>query len=192
MTACWSPSGTRTGRRCSASMKKPGGFAVWYEPFTCLPHPEALQPAHGPLRAGRHRLRPVRRLAGQERLSHGLDDVPRRGVPRDLRRTIRRARRRRASRSIRSSATWRQGSARWPSSRRTRTDNKIAGARESAPAHPAIVGAQSSASNEQERRPPRGGLSLAFVRLTGLGSPSRPSRRQALPHRLFLWMARRP
>ena len=41
-------------------------------------HPEALQPAHGPVRAGRHRLRPVRRLADQERLPDGLDDLARR------------------------------------------------------------------------------------------------------------------
>ena len=75
-------------------------------------HSEALQPAHGSLRAGRHRLRPVRRLAGQERLSDGLDDVPRRRSSSKPSSSIRRARSRRASRSIRSRGTSSAGSRR--------------------------------------------------------------------------------
>ena len=39
--------------------RKPGGFAVWYEPLHMPARPEALQPAHGPVRARRRRLRPV-------------------------------------------------------------------------------------------------------------------------------------
>ena len=65
---------------------KPGGFAGLVRAVHLPAHSEALQPAHGSLRAGRHRLRPVRRLADQERLSDGLADLPAPPVPRDLRR----------------------------------------------------------------------------------------------------------
>ncbi len=40
-------------------MKAPGGFKVWYEKFDCLRIPKLFNLQDGPLRARRHRLRPI-------------------------------------------------------------------------------------------------------------------------------------
>ena len=39
-TASWSPSGTSDWKAVFCEMEQPGGFAVWYEPFTCLRIPK--------------------------------------------------------------------------------------------------------------------------------------------------------
>ena len=43
-----------------AEQKKPGGFAVWYEPLTTYRIPKIFNLQDGPVRAGGHYLRPVR------------------------------------------------------------------------------------------------------------------------------------
>ena len=43
-----------TGRSCSWSSARRARSQLWAEPFVAAAHPEALQPAHRPLRAGRH------------------------------------------------------------------------------------------------------------------------------------------
>ena len=52
----WSRCATTTGRSSSWSSAARARCEVWAEPFTVLRVPEALQPAHRSLRAGRHHL----------------------------------------------------------------------------------------------------------------------------------------
>jgi arylsulfatase len=67
-------------------MQKPGGFAVWYTPFTCLRIPKLFNLRMEPMERADISSGSIRRLASQERLSDGLDDVPCRQFPRHLHR----------------------------------------------------------------------------------------------------------
>ena len=64
-------------------------FKVHLDGYNQLPYllgQQPLQPAHESLRARRHRLGSVRRLASQERLPDGVDDFSRSRLPGDVRR----------------------------------------------------------------------------------------------------------
>ena len=59
---------TTTGSSSSWSSARPGTLQVWAEPFTELRVPEDLQPAHRPVRAGRHHVEHLLRLDARPRL----------------------------------------------------------------------------------------------------------------------------
>ena len=65
--------------------RAPGNLNIWQNPFTCLRLPKVFNLRMDPVRAGRHHLRPVLRLACQERVPHGPGDDEGCGIPRDLR-----------------------------------------------------------------------------------------------------------
>ena len=87
--------------------RAPGTLQVWAEPFIAAAGPEALQPAHRPVRAGRHHVEHLLRLVPRPRLHRLRGAGDRDAVPRRRSRSSRRGRRRPASRSTR----------RWRSSR---------------------------------------------------------------------------
>ena len=70
-----------------------GTLQIWAEPFVDAARAQALQPAHRPVRARRHHVEHVLRLAARERLPHPGRHVPRRAVPRRRSWSSRRARR---------------------------------------------------------------------------------------------------
>ena len=100
-TATWSRCASTTGSWCSWSSAAQGTLERLGGAVHRAAHPEAVQPAHRSVRARRHHVEHVLGLVPAQGLpDHGRPGA-RRGVPRRRSRTSRRARRRRASRSIR-------------------------------------------------------------------------------------------
>ncbi len=134
--------------------RAPGTLALWAEPFVPLRVPEALQPAHRPVRAGRYDLEHLLGLVPVQ----GLHD-PRCTGDRDASssrrsRSSRRARRRRASRSTRRSRRWRT---RTSGARELMDTNGLASWRDTA--DPARRSSSSSSRDQRGRdelRPARG------------------------------------
>ena len=62
-----------------------GTLQIWAEPFVALRVPEALQPAHRPVRARRRHLEHLLRLVHRQRLPRPGRDGPRDAVPGDVR-----------------------------------------------------------------------------------------------------------
>ena len=86
-----------------------GTLQIWAEPFVTLRVPEAVQPAHGSVRARRHHVEHVLGLDVRQRLHHpGRHAAGRRAVPARPSWSSRRARRPRASRSTRPSRSSRR------------------------------------------------------------------------------------
>ena len=89
-----------------------GTIQIWAEPFVVAARAEALQPPHRPVRARRHHLEHLLGLAARELLPRAGGHRSHDPVPGDLRASSRRARRPRASPSIRPSRSSRRSSPR--------------------------------------------------------------------------------
>ena len=89
-----------------------GTLQIWAEPFVVAARAEAVQPAHGPVRAGRHHLEHLLGLDARQRLPRARRDVRDDASSSRRSRSSRRGRRRRASRSTRRSPSSRRSSPR--------------------------------------------------------------------------------